>query len=78
MTTDQLLENLTSLHRRLRSISMEYDGLENRVEAMNVVQVALQEMSTLHNLLPEKLREKSWVFLSLERGRSHWGPTKRP
>ncbi|HKV44175.1 MAG TPA: hypothetical protein VJT32_05795 [bacterium] len=77
MTTNQLLGTLTSLSRRLRSINAEYDGLENPVEAMHVVQAALSEMSVLHNMLPEALRGKSWVFLSLERGRGHWGPPRK-
>jgi len=37
-----------------------------------VFQAALSELSAMHNLLPEHLREKSWVFLSLERGSTHW------
>jgi hypothetical protein len=28
-------------------------------------------MSTLHNMLPKQLKEKSWAFLSMERGRTH-------
>jgi hypothetical protein len=63
---------MTSIKKRLRSISAEYDILENHVEAMNVVQAALQEMSVLHTLLPKPLQEKSWVFLSLERGHTHY------
>jgi len=77
VTTNQLLGTLTSLSKRLRSINAEYDGLENHVEAMNVVQAALNEMSLLHTLLPEALRAKSWVFLSLERGRTHGGPPRK-
>jgi hypothetical protein len=72
MTMDQIVGNMTSIRRRLRNISTEYDVLENQVEAKNVVQAALSEMTALHNLLPTKLRKKSWVFLSLERGRTHY------
>jgi len=72
MTTDQIVGSMTSIKKRLRSISAEYDVLENHVEAMNVVQAALQEMSVLHTLLPKPLQEKSWVFLSLERGHTHY------
>ncbi len=72
MTTDQIVGNLTSIKRRLRNINTEYDGLDNRVEAKNVMQVALHEMTALHNMLPNALRSKSWVFLSLERGRTHY------
>jgi hypothetical protein len=72
MTTDQIVGNMTSIRRRIRSIDTEYEGLENRVEAMNVVQAALREMTTLHSMLPKRLKEKSWVFLSLERGRTHY------
>ncbi len=72
MTMDQIVGNLTSIQRRLRNINTEYDVLENQVEAKNVVQAALHEMSALHNMLPKKLRGKSWVFLSLERGRTHY------
>jgi hypothetical protein len=72
MTTDQIVGNLTSIKRRLRSINTEYDGLDNRVEAMNVMQAALHEMTALHHMLPKALQEKSWVFLSLERGRTHY------
>lgn len=71
MGTDAIVGSLTSIRRRLRCISSQYDGLENRVEAMNVVQAALHEMTTLHSLLPKGLQDKSWVFLSLERGRTH-------
>jgi hypothetical protein len=71
METDRIVGSLTSIRRRLRSINRQYDGLENRVEAMNVVQAALHEMTALHSLLPKPLQEKSWVFLSLERGRTH-------
>jgi hypothetical protein len=71
MTMDQIVGNMTSIKRRLRNINTEYDVLENQVEAMNVVQAALHEMSALHNMLPKSLQEKSWVFLSLERGRTH-------
>lgn len=71
MTTDQLVDSLTALHKRCRTIT-EHDRLDNPFEAMNVVQAALNEMSTLHNLLPDELREKSWVFLSLKRGRTTW------
>jgi hypothetical protein len=69
---DQIVVNMTSIKRRLRSINTEYDGLDNRVEAMNVVQAALHEMIALHNMLPKPLQEKSWVFMSLERGRTHY------
>ena len=72
MTTCELVGTLASLHRRLRTISTYYDGLENQIEARNVFQAALSELSAMHNLLPEHLREKSWVFLSLERGSTHW------
>lgn len=72
MTMDQIVVNMTSIKRRLRSINTEYDGLDNRVEAMNVVQAALHEMTALHNMLPKQLQEKSWVFMSLERGRTHY------
>ena len=73
MTTCELVGTLASLHRRLRTISTYYDGLENQIEARNVFQAALSELSTMHNLLPEHLRGKSWVFLSLERGSTtHW------
>jgi hypothetical protein len=72
VTTDQIVGNLTSIKRRLRSINTEYDALDNRVEARNVMQAALHEMTTLHNMLPKALRTKSWVFLSLERGRTHY------
>jgi hypothetical protein len=72
MTMDQIVGNMTSIRRRLRNISTEYDVLENQVEAMNVVQAAISEMNTLHNLLPKQLQKKSWVFLSLERGRTHY------
>ena len=72
MTTDQIVGNLTSIKRRLRSINTAYDQLDNRVEAMNVVQAALHEMNTLHSMLPKPLRKKSWVFLSMERGRTHY------
>jgi hypothetical protein len=72
MTTDQIVGSMTSIKKRLRSINAEYDVLENHVEAMNVVQAALQEMSVLHTLLPKPLQEKSWVFLSLERGHTHY------
>ncbi len=72
MTMDQIVGNMTSIKRRLRNINTEYDVLENQVEAMNVVQAALHEMSALHNMLPKSLQEKSWVFLSLERGRTHY------
>jgi len=69
---DQIVGNLTSIQRRLRNINTEYDVLENQVEAKNVVQAALHEMTALHNMLPKQLRGKSWVFLSLERGRTHY------
>jgi hypothetical protein len=69
---DQIVGNMTSIRRRLRNISTEYDVLENQVEAKNVVQAAISEMNALHNLLPNQLRKKSWVFLSLERGRTHY------
>jgi len=72
MTTGLIVANMTSIKRRLRHINTEYDGLDNRLEAMNVVQAALREMSTLHSLLPKSLKDKSWVFLSLERGRTHY------
>ena len=72
MTTDEIVGNLTSIKRRLRSINTEYDGLDNRLEAKNVMQAALHEMTTLHAMLPKPLRSKSWVFLSLERGRTHY------
>jgi hypothetical protein len=72
MTMDQIVGNMTSIRRRLRNISTEYDVLENQVEAKNVVQAAISEMNALHNLLPKQLRKKSWVFLSLERGRTHY------
>ena len=72
MTTCELVGTLASLHRRLRTISTHFDGLENQIEAKNVFQAALSELSAVHNLLPEHLREKSWVFLSLERGGPHW------
>lgn len=72
MTTDQIVGNMTSIKRRLRSINTEYDGLDNRVEAMNVMQAALHEMTALHHMLPKTLQKKSWVFLSLERGRTHY------
>jgi hypothetical protein len=72
MTTDQIVGNLTSIKRRLRSINTEYDVLDNRVEAKNVMQAALHEMTALHNMLPKALRTKSWVFLSMERGRTHY------
>jgi hypothetical protein len=72
MTTDQIVGSMTSIKKRLRSISKEYDLLENHVEAMNVVQAALHEMTVLHTLLPKPLQEKSWVFMSLERGRTHY------
>ena len=72
MTTDQIVGNLTSIKRRLRSISTAYDALDNSVEAKNVMQAALHEMSALHNMLPKALRTKSWVFLSLERGTTHY------
>jgi len=72
MTMDQIVGNMTSIQRRLRNISTEYDVLENQVEAKNVVQAAISEMNALHNLLPKQLRKKSWVFLSLERGRTHY------
>ncbi len=72
MTTSQIVGNMTSIRRRIRHIDTEYEGLDNRVEAMNVVQAALREMSTLHSMLPKRLKEKSWVFLSLERGRTHY------
>jgi hypothetical protein len=72
MTMDQIVDNMTSIKRRLRTINTEYDGLDNRVEALNVVQAALGEMTMLHNMLPKQLQKKSWVFLSLERGRTHY------
>ena len=72
MTMDQIVVNMTSIKRRLRSINRAYDNLENRVEAMNVVQAALHEMTALHSMLPKQLRQKSWVFMSLERGRTHY------
>jgi len=72
MSIDQIVGNMTSIKRRLRSINTQYDGLDNRVEAMNVVQAALHEMTALHNMLPKPLQEKSWVFMSLERGRTHY------
>jgi len=72
MTMDQIVGNMTSIQRRLRTISTEYDVLENQVEAKNVVQAAISEMNALHNLLPKQLRKKSWVFLSLERARTHY------
>ena len=72
MTMDQIVDNMTSIKRRLRSINTEYDVLDNGVEAKNVMQAALHEMSALHNMLPKALRTKSWVFLSLERGRTHY------
>ena len=72
MTTCELVGTLASLHKRLRTISTHYDGLENQIEAKNVFQAALSELSAVHNLLPEHLKEKSWVFLSLERGNTHW------
>jgi hypothetical protein len=71
MTTDQIVGSMTSIKKRLRNISAAYDVLENHVEAMNVVQAALHEMSVLHTLLPRPLQDKSWVFLSLERGHTH-------
>jgi hypothetical protein len=72
MTTGEIVGNLTSIKRRLRSINTEYDGLDNSVEAKNVMQAALHEMTMLHNMLPKSLRTKSWVFLSIERGRTHY------
>ena len=72
MSIDQIVGNMTSIKRRLRSINTEYDVLENRVEAMNVVQAALHEMTALHNMLPKQFQKKSWVFMSLERGRTHY------
>jgi len=36
MTTCELVGTLASLHRRLRTISTQYDGLENQIEAKNV------------------------------------------
>ena len=71
MEMEHIVGSMTSIKRRLRSINTQYDGLENRVEAMNVVQAAISEMTVLHSLLPKRLQEKSWVFLSLERGRTH-------
>jgi hypothetical protein len=71
MSTDVIVANLTSIKRRIRNINTEYDILENPLEAKNVVQAALREMSTLHNMLPKQLKEKSWAFLSMERGRTH-------
>ena len=72
MTTGQIVGSMASIRRRIRHIDSEYEGLENRVKAMNVVQAALREMTTLHSMLPKRLKEKSWVFLSLERGRTHY------
>lgn len=72
MTVDQVVGGLTSIRKRLRAINAQYDGLENRLEALNVVQAALHEMSALHALLPADLKGKSWVFLSMERGRVPW------
>ncbi|HKV46176.1 MAG TPA: hypothetical protein VJT32_16120 [bacterium] len=72
MTVDQVVGGLASIRKRIRAINARYDGLENQLEAMNVVQAALHEMSTLHELLPADLKGKSWVFLSLERGRAPW------
>jgi len=72
MTVDRVVVELASIRRRIRAINARYDGLDNRLEAMNVVQAALHEMTTLHALLPRNLREKSWVFLSMERGRISW------
>jgi hypothetical protein len=71
MEMEHIVGSLTSIRRRIRSINTQYDVLDNRVEAMNVVQAALSEMTALHSLLPKRLQEKSWVFLSLERGRTH-------
>ena len=75
VSVDQVVGGLTSIRKRLRAINARYDGLDNRLEAMYTVQAAINEMTTLHALLPQHLREKSWVFQSMERGRIPWRPS---
>jgi len=72
MKTDQVVVSLVSLHKRLRAINAVYDGLEDKPEALTVAQAAFREMSVLHRLLPQNLKRKIWVVLSIEKG-NPWG-----
>jgi len=72
MSLDQIVGTMVGLKRRLRVVNAQLDGLDNRVEALNVMQAALHEMAILHDLLPKPLRDKSWALLSLERARMDW------
>ena len=71
MRLDQIVGEMASIRRQLRNINARFGGLENPVEALNVMQAALHELAILHTMLPKRLRDKSWALLSLERARMH-------
>jgi hypothetical protein len=54
------------VHKHLRTVDSVYIEAEDKIETRMVLQAHVNELRTLHGLLPPPLREKSWI-LTIER-----------
>lgn len=66
-----VIPSLLRIHRQLRVLNQSYMGSESKNQVQSAVEAKLDELQSIHDLLPEDLREKSWILMM--QGYSAWG-----
>lgn len=64
ISLDQVEQGIRLARRRLLTLNAHSDTLEVRYST----DAAYQDLKTLHAMLPEQIRNKSWVFQSMLKG----------
>lgn len=66
-----VIPSLLRIHRQLRILDQAYMDAESKKQVQSAVEAKLDELHTIHELLPTDLRDKSWILLM--QGYSAWG-----
>jgi len=66
-----VIPSLLRIHRQLRVLNQSYMDSERKNQVQSAVEAKLDELQVVHDLLPEDLREKSWILMM--QGYSAWG-----
>ncbi|MHB8731718.1 MAG: hypothetical protein ACYDAB_08005 [bacterium] len=66
-----VIPSLLRIHRQLRVLNQSYMDSESKNQVQSAVEAKLDELQVVHDLLPEDLREKSWILMM--QGYSAWG-----
>ena len=70
-----VIPSLLRIHRQLRVLNQSYMESETKNQVQSAVEAKLDELQAIHDLLPEDLKDKSWIMTM--QGYSTWGKLSR-